>query len=164
MTLVISPLAEDEVEAMCALAAKVWRQHYPPIIGEAQVEYMLAQRYDPARVREELSKRDSWWDTLHDDEGMVAFANSFSAADAMKLDKLYVHPSRQRMGYGAALVDHTCERARGLGLGAVILAVNKNNLSAINAYRKYGFTIRESVIKDIGGGFVMDDYIMERTL
>jgi ribosomal protein S18 acetylase RimI-like enzyme len=82
----------------------------------------------------------------------------------VKLDKLYVHPDRQRQGYGGALIEHACERARRLGYGAVILAVNKRNTTAIAAYRKYGFEIREGVVKDIGGGFVMDDYIMERKL
>jgi hypothetical protein len=42
--------------------------------------------------------------------------------------------------------------------------VNKRNASAIAAYRKHGFDVRESVVKDIGGGFVMDDYIMEKRL
>lgn len=37
-------------------------------------------------------------------------------------------------------------------------------MSAIAAYRKYGFTVREEVVQDIGGGFVMDDYIMEKPL
>ena len=42
-----------------------------------------------------------------------------------------------------------------------MLAVNKRNAAAIAAYRKHGFEIVEAVVKDIGGGFVMDDYIME---
>ena len=166
MTLAIAPLAEDEDDAVCALAAEIWRRHYPPIIGSAQTEYMLAQRYDPKIVRAELARDDIWWDTLSEDEAIVAFASSFPAeADrAIKIDKLYVHPERQRMGYGGALIEHTCERAARLGYGRVLLAVNKRNAHAIAAYLKHGFEIGEAVVKDIGGGFVMDDYIMERTL
>ena len=44
-----------------------------------------------------------------------------------------------------------------------MLAVNKNNATAIAAYLKHGFRIADAVVKEIGGGFVMDDYIMERT-
>ena len=43
---------------------------------------------------------------------------------------------------------------------ALVLAVNKANAQAISAYTKYGFHIRESVVQDIGGGYVMDDYFM----
>lgn len=165
MTLTIAPLAEDDIEALCALAREVWRHHYPPIIGAAQTEYMLAQRYRPDLLCDELA-RGIWWDTLGDDGALVAFASSFpdESDTAVKLDKLYVHPARQRLGYGAALLEHTCDRAQRLGYARVYLAVNKRNLNAIEAYRKHGFTIAESVVKEIGGGFVMDDYVMERIL
>jgi len=46
----------------------------------------------------------------------------------------------------------------------VILAVNKRNTAAINSYRKYGFAVREAIVDDIGHGFVMDDFIMEKML
>jgi ribosomal protein S18 acetylase RimI-like enzyme len=166
MELEIAPLARDEVEALCALAREIWRQHYPPIIGAAQTEYMLAQRYDPQVVVAELARRDVWWDTLKEDGDMVAFASSVhgEAPGDLKLDKLYVRPQRQRRGYGAALIGHTCERAARHGYRAVVLAVNKHNTGAITAYGKCGFAIRESIVKEIGSGFVMDDYIMERLL
>ena len=166
MTPAISPLDEGEIEALCALARTVWRHHYPPIIGTAQTEYMLAQRYEPAAVRRALVETGSWWDVLREDGALVAFAVSFPAdgGKEVKLDNLYVLPELQRRGRGGALISHTCERARRLGYAAVVLAVNKRNTAAISAYRKYGFEVRAAIVKDIGGGFVMDDYIMERKL
>ncbi len=166
MTLAIAPLDEDEVEALCALAAEVWRRHYPPIIGAAQTEYMLAQRYDAQTVRAELARGGLWWDTLAEDGAIVAFASSLieQGGRAMKIDKLYVHPERQRIGYGGALIEHACERAARLGCERVLLAVNKRNATAIAAYRKHGFEIAEAIVKDIGAGFVMDDYVMEKRL
>lgn len=165
VTLAIAPLADGEIEALCALARAIWRDHYPPIIGTAQTEYMLAQRYDPSIVRTEIARGDIWWDTLSEDGEMLAFASSFAGGPGeIKLDKLYVRTDRQRQGYGAALIEHTCERAARLGYERIVLAVNKRNAAAIAAYEKHGFRTREAVVKDIGGGFVMDDYVMERNL
>lgn len=163
MTFTIAPLGDADVETLCALARVVWRAHYPPIIGEAQTEYMLAQRYRPEIIRAELARVDLWWDTLVQDGRMVAYASSLLADGplSMTIDKLYVHPERQRAGCGRALIEHTCVRARRLRLTRVVLRVNKGNASAIAAYLRCGFEIREAVVKDIGGGFVMDDYIME---
>ena len=159
----IAPLAPEDVEALCGLAREIWRAHYPPIIGAAQTEYMLAQRYEPSIIRSELGRDDIFWDVLRVDDTMAAFASSIvENTRELKLDKLYVHPARQRCGYGGLLMDHTCERARALGLAAVTLAVNKHNHAAIASYRKHGFDIRDAVVKDIGGGFVMDDYVMVR--
>ena len=164
MTVAIAPLADAEIDALCSLARVIWRHHYPPIIGMAQTEYMLAQRYDPAVIRQELARADAWWDTLKDEGSLVAFSSCFVLEPdrALKIDKLYVHPSRQRRGHGGALLEHALQRAARLKLSRLELAVNKRNTAAIDAYRKHGFRIRDAVVKDIGGGFVMDDYIMER--
>lgn len=56
------------------------------------------------------------------------------------------------------------EFARERHLKKIVLTVNKNNLHSIAAYKKLGFTTVESLIQDIGNGFVMDDYKMEKVL
>jgi ribosomal protein S18 acetylase RimI-like enzyme len=158
----IEPLTETDVEQLVALARKIWYSHYPAIITEAQIEYMLAQRYDPQIVRSELARGDVWWDKLLAGGEMVGFASYLltGAPGEMKLDKLYVHPAQQRRGYGAMMIAHACSAARSRGCTRLVLAVNKNNRSAIAAYLKHGFRVADSVVKDIGDGFVMDDYIM----
>ena len=45
-----------------ALARLIWQQAYPGIITQAQIDYMLAQRYAPAYLRAELTRADLWWD------------------------------------------------------------------------------------------------------
>ena len=159
----VAPLLRSDVERVAQLAAEVWWHHYPALISTAQIEYMLHQRYNSAVIREELRRSDLWWDKLEAGATMIAFSSYFlHDAAAVKLDKLYVHPAHQRQGLGGLLIEHVCERARRHGRSQVMLAVNKGNSSAIAAYRKHGFTVAESVVKDIGGGFVMDDYIMVR--
>jgi ribosomal protein S18 acetylase RimI-like enzyme len=82
----------------------------------------------------------------------------------MKLHKLYLHPDLQGRGLGSRLLQH-CEReASGQGARKLILAVNKHNTKAIAAYERNGFVVVKSVVKDIGGGFVMDDFIMAKVL
>jgi RimJ/RimL family protein N-acetyltransferase len=51
-----------------------------------------------------------------------------------------------------------------LGCTKLVLAVNKRNEATIAAYRKHGFHVSAAVVKEIGCGFVMDDYLMERAL
>ncbi len=158
----IEPVTEADVAALAALAREIWYAHYPAIVDTAQIEYMLGQRYDAGVVHAELRRDDLWWDKLMVDGAMAGFASYFlsPAAGEMKLDKLYVHPRHQRRGYGGMMIARACAVARARGRDRLVLAVNKNNRSAIDAYLKHGFRIAEAVVKDIGGGFVMDDYIM----
>ena len=44
------------------------------------------------------------------------------------------------------------------------LTVNKRNAATIDCYLRMGFKNAGSVIQDIGGGFVMDDYRMTKVV
>lgn len=162
----IGPLREEEIPALIELARDTWNRHYPSIISQAQIDYMLAQRYTPAQIRSQLSRRDIWWDTLKRGDELVAFAQYelTEKPDEMKLDKLYVRHALRGQGLGSLLLQHVQNEARARGCRRLRLQVNKNNVSAIGAYQKQGFGIAESAVFDIGGGFVMDDYIMEKAL
>ncbi|MGH8648029.1 MAG: GNAT family N-acetyltransferase [Burkholderiales bacterium] len=154
------------MEGLAALAREIWYAHYSAIISAAQIEYMLGQRYNSDVVRAELLRDGVWWDKLMVAGRMAGFASYFQSGvpGEMKLDKLYVHPRLQRRGYGGLMIARASEVARSRGCSRLVLAVNKNNRSAIAAYLKHGFNVADAATKDIGGGFVMDDYIMEKAL
>lgn len=163
-TVVVRALAEPDIEPLRRLARAIWVHHYTPIIGGAQIEYMLAQRYSVPVLRAELERDDLWWDLLLIDGEARGYASCFldEGGRAVKLDKLYIHPDCQRGGYGRLLLARVFERAGARGCSRITLAVNKRNANAIAAYEKWGFRIERAVVSDIGGGFVMDDYIMVR--
>ena len=52
------------------------------------------------------------------------------------------------------------DQARQRGCSWLTLAVNRNNRTAIAAYRKWGFEVTATSLREIGSGFVMDDYLM----
>ena len=162
MTDVPRRLLPDEVEAVALLARTVWQATYPALISQAQIDAMLADRYAAARIRDQLdTPRHAWWVI---GTPLAGFAHVELIDDAAKLDKLYVHPARQRLGLGSALLDVAAEWAREQGRAVLRLQVNRGNARALRAYEKYGFRIVESRVFDIGNGFVMDDHVMEKTL
>ena len=54
--------------------------------------------------------------------------------------------------------------AKAAGASTMWLRVNKHNLRAQKAYKAAGFANVRSVCTDIGGGFVMDDFVFARRL
>ncbi len=165
MQIAVFPIATEEVEVIAALARLVWQAAYADLISQSQIDYMLEQRYNAPRMREELCTPGIWWDKAMAGGEIVGFASSLlQTPEEMKLDKLYVDPARQRAGIGACLAEHVAARAAALGCRSLILAVNRGNVRAKAAYEKYGFTVREERKSDIGGGFVMDDFIMAKPL
>lgn len=162
----ISALTPADVDAVAVLARSIWQATYPAIISQEQIDFMLAQRYNTSRLQDELMAPDIWWDQARVEGLLAAFASSLltSTPGEMKLDKLYVDPQWQCLGFGGELIAHVTRRAIEHGCDTLILAVNKHNERAVNAYRKHGFAIREGVRVEIGNGFVMDDFIMAKPL
>jgi ribosomal protein S18 acetylase RimI-like enzyme len=154
----------EEAEALAGLARIIWQAHYLAIITQAQIDYMLEQRYKPGLIRQTLARGDRW-EVARDHEALVGFAHGYPMSDGdYKLDKLYVHPDYQRHGIGGLLLDRLIRHARKHGCERLVLRVNRNNTNAIAAYRKYGFTVATEIVEEIGNGFVMDDYIMTKEL
>lgn len=147
------------------LAGVIWRQCYPGIISIDQIEYMLEWMYALEEMQRQLNHGTIYERLLVGGE-LKGFAAHSPTADPSerKLDKLYVHPDCQRNGYGSRLLGHVIETLRDLGCRSLMLTVNKQNARAIAAYRKNGFAVREEIVTDIGGGFVMDDYVMAKVL
>jgi GNAT superfamily N-acetyltransferase len=157
-------LTADDIDAVSTLARIVWQATYPALISQAQIDAMLADRYAPERIREQLDDPRHAWRVARQSHALVGFAHAMLDKSGCKLDKLYVHPTQQRRGIGAALLQEIAGWARVQQAGRLWLQVNRGNTRAIRAYEKYGFHIVESCVFDIGNGFVMDDHVMERPL
>lgn len=157
-------LSPQEVDAVVELARVTWQATYPKLISQAQIDAMLGDRYAAALIHTQLDDpRHAWW-AARQNQALVGFAHAVLGGTDCKLDKLYVHPDRQREGIGAALLRAVQDWARQRQLSRLWLQVNRGNAQAIAAYRKYGFRIVESRVFDIGSGFVMDDHVMELPL
>jgi len=146
------------------LAGVIWRLHYPGIISTAQIDYMLAKMYALETLREEIRLRFIRYERLLVGEELAGFA-SHGPTDqpkVFKLHKIYLHPAWQGQGLGSLLLRHCEHEVAKLGADRLALTVNKRNAKAIAAYQRNGFAITDSVVVNIGGGFVMDDYVMEK--
>ena len=158
------PLAVGDLSAVTTLARIVWQATYTGIISQEQIDTMLAARYCDAALRQYLDANDRWFDVALVDGSIAGFCACEIYKGEYKLDKIYVDPTQQRSGLGGTLIGRAETRGRELGHDTLILAVNKKNAQAIAAYRKHGFSVRESVYINLGNGFFMDDYIMQKKL
>lgn len=161
----IRPLKADDIPALLTLARDTWHAHYPFIISVAQIDYMLGQRYRRELIAADLDRALRRWDVLEEAGRLMAFAQYEPVAPGeCKLDKLYVRHDARGQGYGSRLLAHVEREARALGASSLWLQVNRNNAQAIAAYRRNGFDVAREVVVDIGGGFVMDDFVMSKAL
>ena len=166
----LDAMTAADFEALARLGEAIWRAHYTRIIGSAQIDYMLAGRYAPEKLSLYLNADNRWLMLLRSDSptgsravGYCSYALTENHAE-MKLEQLYLLPELHGKGLGRLMLRHVEEQARAQGRNILTLQTNKRNAAAIVFYRKAGFTVREEAVFDIGNGFVMDDYVMEKAL
>jgi GNAT superfamily N-acetyltransferase len=157
---------EEHLPAISDLAGVIWRACYPGIITHEQIDYMLARMYSLDVLRDEIRSQGIRYDQLLVDGKPAGFASygPTSEPGVVKLHKLYLLPEMQGRGLGSRLLQHVEREVRAGAGRRLILSVNKRNTKAITAYQRNGFVIAETVVTDIGGGFVMDDYVMAKEL
>ncbi len=156
---------EADIPLLSDLAQRIWRVCYPAIISADQIEFMLAWMYSEQQIAKELSEGVCWRLIENAERKPIGFLSyETEKDDRVKLNKLYVLPELHGKGIGAAALAHVLDAARGIGARSVWMQVNKGNHRAVAAYQKAGFRIAKEGVFDIGNGFVMDDFLMEKEL
>jgi len=153
-----------DIPVIQELATAIWHEVYPSIIPVEQINYMLGMMYSAESLQEQMMRQRAQFLLLSDDESTIGFASwSIIQPGAARLHKLYVMPAYHGTGAGAALLSEVEREAVQQRCTSIELNVNKYN-PARSFYEKKGFrTHREEVI-DIGSGYVMDDYVMQKPL
>ncbi|MEW6712783.1 MAG: GNAT family N-acetyltransferase [Candidatus Riflebacteria bacterium] len=154
----------EQIELATELAEEIWSEHYTPIIGAEQVKYMLENFQSIKAITDQID-RGSWGYFLiyHDAEAVGYFAYQFRV-DHLFLSKLYLRHCLRGKGISRKVMHFLENVAADNCLKKISLTVNKNNENAIAVYKKLGFSTTGPTVADIGGGYVMDDYIMEKSL
>ncbi|MBR6021801.1 MAG: GNAT family N-acetyltransferase [Kiritimatiellae bacterium] len=165
MNLTYQPVSTDaDIAAVRRMADAIWPPTFSPILPPDQIPYMMRMMYDAPVIRAELGAGVRWELVLLDGEpaGYLSWGPypPPGRPGAAKLHKVYLLPALHSRGIGQAMLAHALDACRADGYSRVFLAVNKRNDRAIRAYKRHGFAVAESVVADIGSGFVMDDYLM----
>jgi GNAT superfamily N-acetyltransferase len=155
-----------QVSDVARMAREIWDEYYVPLIGRSQVDYMVAKFQTAEAMQAQIDGGYQYFQiqagqiNAGDIIGYAAIRHD--AADArLFISKLYVLAANRRVGAGRRCIELIEQVARKRGARHLWLTVNKANPS-VRAYERWGFRIAEALVMDIGGGFVMDDYKMEK--
>lgn len=154
---------EADIAVIRQLAHRIWPAVYNPIIGPAQVEYMLQLFYSERALRRELA--DQIFLLGYIAAVPMAYASFQPGAEAgmYRIPKLYVDGSLRGKGFGRKMLDTIAEEVLAADGRVMRLNVNRHN-PALAFYEKYGFTIIHQEDNDIGAGYFMNDFVMEKRL
>lgn len=154
---------QRDFEQIEKLGKIIWEEHYTPIIGVGQVEYMLNKFQSVAAIQAQVDEGYEYYSIIHDGFA-IGYLSFLKKEDSLFLSKFYISKSKRGKGIGKSALEFVLNKAREQFFTKINLTVNKYNSNAIKAYKKMGFKTIDSIIVDIGNGFIMDDFVMTKTI
>ena len=159
---VVAVTTPEQVQEVASLAKQIWQEHYEPIIGQEQVNYMVDKFQSVPAMQEQLEQKGyQYYGLIH----MGKLAGYFAIKeekDELFLSKLYIDKKYRGRDYARKALNYIEQTCIEKGIRRLWLTVNRNNHTSIRIYEKLGFSNAGSQVADIGSGYVMDDYIMEK--
>lgn len=143
------------------LAGLIWHEAYRGIVSREQIAYMIERFQSVRAVTEQLALEGYRYFLMEDEGRAVGYCGVQLRGDALFLSKIYVLAEMRGRGCFRQMLDRLTALCRDAGARTIWLTVNRHNERAIAAYRRTGFREVRTQVADIGGGYVMDDYVME---
>jgi GNAT superfamily N-acetyltransferase len=158
-------ITDNDINLINKLASRVWEPTYRHILSKEQLDYMFGMMYSPESILRQLTQNKHEFLLLQDDGVYLGFA-SYEInyrPGVTKIHKLYIMPEAQGKGAGSILTNAIEKAAKAAGNTVLTLNVNRFN-NALQFYTKTGFIKTGEEDIDIGQGYLMEDYIMEKQL
>ena len=155
----------EDAADLAALAAVIWPEAFADMISAAQIDYMLKHLQSAEAMIGQMRDGMAYYFLVRQDTriGYAAIKHDAEARVSL-LSKLYILSSARGTAVSALALNELYAVARAAGSERFSLTVNRFNARAIRFYEKHDFVITRELVADIGGGFVMDDFCMERPL
>ena len=144
----------EELKQIEFMASIIWPVAYKNILSNEQIKYMLNKFLTLDSILSSIEDGYTFVIIKEDNNKMGFMAYKLMDTQCF-LSKLYILPNFQNQGIASKAIEYL--KAFNL---PITLTVNKYNENAYQKYLHLGFTVYDSVVTDIGNGYVMDDYCM----
>lgn len=161
----IRRLQKNELHIVRDLAHRIWPSTYSHIISQEQITYMLNWMYSLETLQNNNENNHAFFAVFDATEplGFTDLELNSPEVNWMKLQKIYVLPEKQKLGVGLALMDCAFLFAQENNIKHITLQVNRNN-KAVSFYKKLGFFVSDEQDFNIGNGYFMNDFVMQKDL
>lgn len=154
----------DDIQRVSIKAEEIWREHFTSIIGEKQVDYMLSLFLSVEAIEKSIDEEHyEFYEICLKDE-LIGFFSVKKETNRLFLSKLYIEKKYRGNGYARITLNHIEQLTKDYELNNIWLTCNKYNDHTLAVYKKMGFHVFDEAVNDIGQGYVMDDYYLEKTI
>lgn len=165
MISVVNATIED-IPTIREMAHITWYPTFREILSQEQIEYMLEMMYSEKALKEQIEVRNHLFFLAKESEkalGYLSVEVDYNQQPITKIHKIYILPDLQGKGIGKLLMQKAEQVA--LENQNTILSLNVNRFNkATKFYESLGFVNTKTEDIDIGNGYLMEDFVMEKDL
>ena len=161
----VKAVSKNEIEIVHNLAQRVWPLTFKDILSPAQIDYMMELMYSVDSLQRQQREGRLFFvlEKAGNPIGYLSIEHDKEGNGKTKIHKIYVLQAEHGTGAGRFLMDFAFAEAEKAGSMAVYLNVNRYN-KAIGFYEYYGFKKMYTEDIDIGQGYLMEDWVMEKPI
>lgn len=161
---IIKVSTHDQIVRVSELAWEIQIEHFTPITGRPQIEHMLHKFQSPKAISEQIRDEHYTYYLLKEDGQAFGYIGFHPDGESLFLSKFYIRKDMRGQGYGKETLEFIVDYCKEEGLKSIWLTVNRMNDSTIDIYKKLGFYIECEEKRDLGDGFIADDYFMRKII
>lgn len=151
---------DHKLRRTAEMASDIWHECFEGVISDEQIDYMVDNYQSFAAIKKQVgSENYEYYNFVLDGTRIGYFAFAPQPDGTMFLSKLYMYKEYRGNGYASKAFEFIKGIAKERGLESIWLTVNRHNYGARKVYEAFGMKIIRQQVKDIGNGFVMDDYV-----
>ena len=142
----IRPATAEDVGGIHQVCAAAWRDTFTGLVATERIEQVIAEYYNPDRLRAELTGPDGQPGWLVAEEGgaiVGAIRGGLVEATAGEIFQLYVAPAHQRRGIGTRLLQVMTDQQLAQGAREQWASVQRFNPKGLPFFQVRGFTAWE---------------------
>ena len=151
---------DSKIREIAALAELIWNQHFVPIIGKEQVDYMVEKFQSYPALKNQIKHDGYEYYQIYSSGSFAGYIGIREESNGLFLSKLYIHQDFRGRHLATKAFRFLVNICRERSLRKIWLTCNKYNKNTLAVYNHLGFKVTDDQVADIGNGFVMDDYIM----
>jgi diamine N-acetyltransferase len=162
----VTVASRNQLPIIKDLAYQIWPSAYGEILSVAQLNFMLDKFYNINALEDQMLVANQVFLLIEENQrflGFCAYELNYENTQNTKLHKLYVLPETQGKGVGKLLLKEVEKIAQQNNNKKILLNVNRYN-KALEFYKHQGYKNIETINIEIGNGYLMEDYIMQKSL
>ena len=154
----------DDILTIQQIAHTTWYPTFEDILSQEQIQYMLEMMYSRESLTEQIEIKKHNFYLAEENNialGFISVEFHYQKQSTAKIHKIYILPSAQGKGIGKLLMQKAESLAKESNQNTISLNVNRFN-KALNFYENLGYKIVKSEDIDIGNGYLMEDFVLEK--